>query len=430
MSSSRLALRSAVLHFSDEPDPASGSGVEYLDDAILVVEDGRVADLRPAAQVLADGLDPRSCEALPDRLIVPGFIDAHVHFPQIDVIASYGERLMSWLERYAFPAEAAYGDPEVASAAAEAFLDELLSQGTTSALVLGTSHPESTEALFAASHRRSMRMITGKVLMDRNAPAELLDTAAGGDADSRKLLERWHGTGRQRYAITPRFAASSTPEQLRRAGQLRREFPDVYVHSHLSETLEEVRWTAELFPEAESYLDVYDRFGLVGDRSLFAHGIHLSDAEVERLAASGAVIAFCPTSNLFLGSGLLDVARLRRAGVRLAIATDVGGGFTFSMLKTLAEGYKVAQLQGQTFHPYQAMYLATLGNARALSLEREIGQLGVGAEADFNVIHWHALPLLGRRVERALALHEKLFALVMLGDDRCVERTYVLGRRV
>jgi guanine deaminase len=427
---SRLALRSAVLHFTGEPDIATGRGVQYLDDAILLVEEGRIADLRGAAQVLADGLDPRSCEALPGRLILPGFIDAHVHYPQIDVIASYGERLLSWLEQYTFPAETAYADPEVARAAASDFLDELLRQGTTTAMVFATSHPASAEALFAASHAREMRMITGKVLMDRHAPPELLDTPDGGNADSRELLERWHGTGRQRYAITPRFAGSSSPEQLHRAGRLWQEFPDAYIQSHLSETPEEVSWIAELFPESRDYLDVYERFGLVGQRSVFAHGIHLSDAEVDRLAASRAVIAFCPTSNLFLGSGLLDLDRLRRAGVRLAIASDVGAGFSLSMLKTLAEGYKVAQLQRQAFDPYEALYLATLGNARALALDEHIGHLQVGAEADFNVIDWSGPPLLARRADRATELHEKLFALLMLGDDRCIERTYVLGRRV
>jgi guanine deaminase len=334
-------------------------------------------------------------------LLTPGFIDAHIHAPQTAMIGAYGEQLLAWLENYTFPMERRFEEPEYARASAEFFLAELLRNGTTSAVVLGTVHPQSVDALGAVVESTGARMILGKVLMDRHAPPELCDSAGAGYDDSRELIERWHGRGRISYAITPRFAPTCSPEQLAAAARLHQEFPSTYVHTHLSESQSEVEWVKTLFPERSSYTDVYDHFGLVGSRSVFAHGIHLSDAELELLAESGSTIAFCPTSNLFLGSGLFPFERVREAGVSIALATDVGAGTSFSMLRTASEAYKVLQLQGFSLSVHCALYLASLGAARALELDEYIGNLEPGKEADFIVLDWNSTPLLALRSREA-----------------------------
>jgi guanine deaminase len=313
---------------------------------------------------------------------------------------------------------------------ADFFLDELLRNGTTTALVLGTVHPESVDAFFAAAQARGLRMAAGKVLMDRNCPELLRDTPESGYAESRALIEKWHGRDRLLYAITPRFAPTSTEAQLERAWVLAAEFPDVFVHTHLAENRKEVAWVRDLFPWARSYLDVYVRFGLVRPRSVFAHCIHLDEEDVDMLAERRALAAFCPTSNLFLGSGLFDVRRMRNAGVHVGVATDVGGGTSFSMLRTLSEGYKIAQLADQPLSAYRAFFLATLGGAQGLHLDERIGNFAPGKEADFVVIDLTATPLAARRHARTRTLEERLFMAMMLGDDRFIAETYVLGKRI
>jgi guanine deaminase len=426
------AYRGSVLHFLRDPGDATdpAGSYEYFEDGVLVVRDGHVVETGPAHQVL--GRLPAGTPVVDrtGKLILPGFVDCHIHYSQTDVIASYGEQLLEWLERYTYPAERRFADAGHAREVADFFLDELLRNGTTTALVLGTVHPASVDAFFAAAQARSLRMAAGKVLMDRNCPEFLRDTPESGYADSRALIEKWHGRDRLMYAITPRFAPTSTEAQLERAGDLAAEFPDVFVHTHLAENRKEVAWVRDLFPWARSYLDVYARFGLVRPRSVFAHCIHLDEEDLEMLAEQRALAAFCPTSNLFLGSGLFDLRRMRNAGVLVGIATDVGGGTSFSMLKTLAEGYKIAQLADQPLSAYRAFYLATLGGAQGLHLDDRIGNFVPGKEADFVVVDLAATPLAKRRHARTGTLEERLFMAMMLGDDRFIAETYVLGKRV
>lgn len=424
------AFRGTLLHFladpGENPDPAS---FQWFDDGLLIIEDGRVQRCGPSAELLA-ALPPGTTVAdHRGKLILPGFVDTHVHLPQTDVIASYGAQLLDWLERYALPAEAKFADLSHAEESARFFLDELLRNGTTSALVFATVHAHSAEALFEEAAKRSMRIISGKVLMDRNCPPSLRDTAESGYRESAALIEKWHGYRRLRYAITPRFAGMSTEAQLQLAGKLARERPDVHVHSHLAESEREVAWIRELYPSCRSYLDVYDRFGLVNERAVYAHCIHIDDADRRRMAKAGTAAAVCPTSNLFLGSGLFDFDAARQAGLGLGFGTDVGAGTSFSLLRTLHEGYKVARLRGQRLSPWQALYHATLGGARALKLDGWIGNFTSGKEADFVVLRPDVTPLMARRMQLAQTPAEKLFALMMLADDRNVDATYVMGRQ-
>ena len=310
---------------------------------------------------------------------------------------------------------------------ARVFIGELLRNGTTSALVFPTVHPESVDAFFAVAAELDLRMLCGKVLMDRHAPPALCDTPQSGYAQSRALIERWHGKGRLGYAVTPRFAGSCSDEQLHLAGRLLAEYPDVHLHTHLAENRAEVAWIRSLFPARASYLDVYAHHGLVGPRSVFAHAIHLDEGDCRQLAASGAAVAFCPTSNLFLGSGLFDLRRAERLGLKVGIGSDIGAGTSFSLLQTLNEAYKVEQLQGRSLEPFKALYLATLGGARALGLDGLIGSLAPGHEADFVVLDPQATPLLRFRLEQAQSLAERLAVLLTLGDDRVVRETFVAG---
>ena len=424
------AFRGSILHCLDDPgDGLSSADVEFHEDGLLLVADGKVRRLGNASVLLPtlpEGIDILDYSG---KLILPGFIDSHIHFPQTDMIASYGEQLLDWLEKYAFPSERKFENAEHAAEVAGFFLDELLRNGTTTALVLGTVHPGSVDAIFEAARAKNLRLIAGKVLMDRNCPDDLRDTPDTAYRDSKALLERWHRRDRLLYAITPRFAPTSSAAQLERAGQLAREHPDAYMHTHVAENKAEVDWVAELFPDSRSYLDVYDRYGLLRERSVFAHCIHLDRADRERMALSGAAMAFCPSANLFLGSGLFDLAAARDLGVRIGLGTDVGAGTSFSQLRTLSEAYKVTQLNGQKLSPLQALYLATLGSARALYLDDRIGNFVAGKEADFIVADWRSTPLLARRVEAAADdLVEKLFALIVLGDDRAIFATHVMGQ--
>ncbi len=427
--SRQQAIRGSILHFLDDPaEDARERAFQFLEDGLLIVEDGYIAKVGHAQDLLptlGSGATLTDCSG---QLILPGFIDAHVHFVQTDIIGSYGRRLLEWLEQYTFPAERAFADPEHAREVAEFFVTELLRNGTTTALVMGSVHPGSVDAIFTAAKARGMRLIAGKVMMDRNCPDDLRDTAASGYAESKALIERWHGQERLQYAITPRFAPTSTPEQLTRAGQLAREHPDVYVHTHVAENEEEVAWVRKLFPESRSYLDVYDHYELLRKRAVLAHAIWLDDIDVERVAESRSALVHCPTCNLVMGSGLFDLKRATRAGVQVALGTDVGGGTSFSMLRVLDEAHKVAQLRGHSLSPLRAFYLATLGAARALDLDDRIGNFEAGKEADFIVLNLRATPILARRTSAARTLGERLFLLMTLGDDRVVSRTYVLGR--
>jgi guanine deaminase len=428
---SPCAHRGAILHFRSDPgahdDPNS---FEFLEDGLLITRAGRIAAIGPARELLP-GL-PQDMEILvhDHSILMPGFIDTHIHYPQTDIIGSGGRQLLDWLEDYTFPAERRFADPAYAQDAAEFFLDELVRNGTTTAMVFCTVHRASVEAFFQSAATRSMRMIAGKALMDRNSPEYLRDSPSTGEQDSRELLEKWHGDERLLYAITPRFAVTSSEAQLQSAGRLAKEFPDAFIQTHVAENLEEVAQVRQLFPQARSYLDVYDRYGLLRERAIYAHCIHLDDVDRARMAQSGAWAAFCPSSNLYLGSGLFDIAATDAARMQFSIATDVGAGSSFSMLRTLGDAYKVAQLSGQHLSALRAFYLATLGGARALRLDGHIGQFAVGAEADFIVIDLQATPLIARRTAQSRTLAEKLLVLMTLGDDRAVSRTYILGHEV
>ncbi len=420
------AFRGELLSFSNDPRK-DADGVHHIEDGLLVVADGLIERSGTAAELLPTlpaGTPVTDCRG---RLLMPGFIDAHIHYPQTDIIASHGRQLLDWLNDYTFPAEAAFSSAAHGEAVAEFFLDELLRNGTTTAAVYATVHRQSADAFFAASERRGLRMICGKVMMDRNCPEFLRDTAASSYEDSAALIERWHGRDRLLYAVTPRFACTSTEEQLRFAGRLLDEHPGVLLQTHIAENVDEIRWVAELFPWSKSYLDVYDHFGLVRRGALYGHCIHFDDIDWKRMAATGTAAVHCPTSNLFLGSGLFDYDRAHAAGAAVALATDVGGGTSFSMLRTMHEAYKVAQMGRHTFTALDAFYLATLGGARSLGLDDRIGSFAPGREADFIVLDPQATPLLERRMERTRTLDEKLFVLMMLGDDRAVAQTYIGG---
>jgi guanine deaminase len=422
------AIRGRLLSFLRQPHGAGDAqSYRYIDDGIILVESGRIAAVGPAAE-LATRLPAGAPVAHhPGALIMPGFIDPHIHFPQTQVIASYGAQLLEWLEKYTFVEEQKFADPAHAARIAEFFLDELARNGTTTACVYCTAHPASAAALFAAAHKRNAGMIAGNAMMDRGGPPGLLAPAASAIADSCELIRRWHGTGRQRYAVTPRFAVTSTEAQLTAAGALLKQFPTVLMQTHLSENHHEIATVRRLFPADANYTAVYARCGLLGPRSLLGHCLHLDGSEIALLRDSNSVAVFCPTSNLFIGSGLFDYARIKAAGVRIALATDVGGGTSYSMLRTAAEAYKVMQLQGQNLPALAAFDLLTRGNAAALGLDAEIGTLAPGAFADLVVLDAHASAAMAHRMEVVRTLEEELFVLMTLGDDRAVRQTYIAG---
>lgn len=427
-------IRSSFLDFIDDPFYTSeSSSVRYLEDGLLVLENGKIKDFGPYEQ-LREKYSAIEAIAYPDKLIMPGFIDTHIHYPQTAMVAAYGEQLLEWLSKYTFPTEAKFKDKNYAEEIAIVFLDELLKNGTTTALVFAAVFPESVDAFFEEAERRNLRMIAGKVMMNRNAPDFLLDTAQSSYDETKALIEKWHQKGRLLYAVTPRFAITSTDEQLDLAGKLLSEFPDVYLHTHLSENVNEVQFVAELFPNSKGYLDVYDQAGLVKEKSIFAHGVQLTDQEFKRLSETKSAISFCPTSNLFLGSGLfkLHKAKSSENPVKVGLGTDVGAGTSFSLLQTANEAYKVVQLQGQKLSSFQALFLATLGGARALSLEDKLGNFDIGKEADFIVLDPKATPAMALRnsdfpVKTLEDIADKAFAIMIMGDDRTIEATYIMG---
>lgn len=420
----RLALFGDLLDFTSEPawGDTHSAAVRWRPAHWLLVEDGRIAAVQPQAP---DGRWTRHEHA--GRLILPGFVDTHVHSPQLDVIASYGSELLDWLNTYTFPAERRYADAAQAQAGAALFLDALLAHGTTSAVVFPTVHKVSADALFAAAADRGMRLIAGKVLMDRNAPEGLCDDVVQAELDCRDLIARWHGRDRLAYAVTVRFAPTSTPAQLAMAGRLCAEDPTLYMQTHVAENRDEVRWVRELFPQARSYLDVYAQAGLLHERSVLAHGIWLDDADRAVLREAGAQIAHSPSSNMFLGSGLFGWRAAVHSGAAVTLASDVGGGTSLSMLRTMADAYKVQALAGERLTAWTALHAATRGAAQALSLDGEIGSLEPGRQADLCLWDWAAGPVATRRMEVARGLHEKVFAWVTLGDERNLVSTWVSG---
>ena len=422
------AIRGRLLSFWRAPRGAGDAqSYRYIQDGIILAKDGRIEAAGPAAELTPRLPSGIAVEHFADALIMPGFIDPHIHYPQTQVIASYGAQLLEWLEKYTFVEEQKFADPAHATRNAEFFLDELARNGTTTAVAYCTAHPASAEALFAAADKRNAGMIAGNAVMNRNAPPGLLAPASTAIADSRDLIRRWHGKGRQRYAVTPRFAVTSTEQQLAELGALLAEFPTVLMQTHLAENHDEIAAVKRLFPDDPSYTAVYARFGLLGPRSLLGHCIHLGKAEIALLRDTQSVAVFCPTSNLFIGSGLFDYDGLAAAGVRIALATDVGGGTSYSMLRTAAEAYKVMQLRGQNLPALAAFDLMTRGNAAALGLESEIGTLAPGAFADLAVLDARATPAMAHRMETARNLEEELFVLMTLGDDRAVRQTYIAG---
>jgi len=420
--------RAAILHFLADPDMQGAKAYEYFEDGAVVVTQGKITALGEARDIISAQANNTKIIEYPHHLITPGFIDTHIHFPQIEVIASHGKQLLDWLNNYTFPAEQKFNHKNYANQMANFFLDEMLRNGTTTASVFGSVHPQSVNAFFEASQTRNTRMICGKVMMDRNAPPALCDTPETSYQESKALIEKWHGNGRQLYAVTPRFAVSSSEQQLAAASRLIKEHPDTYLQTHIAENKDEVAYVKTLFPDRKDYLDVYDHHGLLGNKSTFAHGIHLNDRELKRLAESGSKIAFCPSSNLFLGSGLLDINRLENNNITFSMASDVGAGTSFSMLKTMDNAYKISQLNHTPLCPLKCFYLATLGNAKSLMLDDKIGSLKVGNEADFIVLNFQSTALMTLKQQQCQSLAEKLFALIILGDDRNISATYIAGQ--
>jgi guanine deaminase len=419
-------LRGRVLSFIDEPQAIDDAkSYRYIEDGAVVIGGGKiimVGAFNPKAAAHHEVIDHRG------KLILPGLIDPHIHFPQMQVIGSYAANLLEWLNTYTFVEEQRFADEAHSVRIAGRFLDELIRHGTTTAAAYCTIHPTSVDAFFAEAAKRDMLMVGGKVMMDRNAPEALRDTPQSSYDESKALLGKWHGQGRAHYAITPRFAITSTHEQMEMAEALAREHPDVHIQTHVDENLAEVAFAKELFPNLPDYLGIYERYHLLGPKTLLGHCIHLTHREVEILASTRSVAVWCPTSNLFIGSGLFDHDRLHAHGARIAVATDVGGGSSYSMLRTLDEGYKVLQLRGQRLNPLRSFYMMTLGNARAMSLEDRIGTIEAGRDADLVVLDACATPQMALRMEAVDTLANELFLLQTCGDDRAVVETYVAGK--
>ncbi|MEL6414934.1 MAG: guanine deaminase [Pseudomonadota bacterium] len=420
-------IKGRLLSFSERPTDVTASDCySYWPKGALAIENGKIAWIGNASD-LPERFAEWPIDDHASHLILPGFIDAHTHYPQMEVIASYGSQLMDWLETYTFRQEARFAEKVHCEVQAGLFFDELINHGVTTAAVYTTSHPDATTAFFEEASARNMRMIGGKVLMDRSAPEELTDTPQRAYDESKRLIETWHETGRLSYAITPRFAITSSNEQMAAIQSLVAEYPDCYVQTHLSENLFEISETLRFFSEAKDYTHVYEQYGLLGPKSLFGHCIHLSDRERSALAETGSVAVFCPSSNAFLGSGLFDYEGFQASNIRLAMGSDMGAGTSCSMLATAADAYKICQLRNCSLNPLESFYGLTLGNARALSMEAEIGTLAVGSEADLVVLNTRATHAMRTRMLAVESLPEELFVLQTLGDDRAIEETYIAG---
>jgi guanine deaminase len=429
----KTGIRGRVVTFSSNPFTSPPREcLETMEDAVVVMEDGVIFDVWQTADIKARLSGDVDIEHYSDALIMPGFIDCHVHYPQTEIIGAYGKQLIDWLNKYTFAAEQKFDDPDYARKAATVFLRECLRAGTTTTAAFCTVYPESVDAFFEESEKLNMRNIAGKVLMDRNAPGALTETPQAGYDQTKALIGRWHGRGRQMYAVTPRFAATSSPAQMEATGAVWREHPGTYLQSHLSESAAEIEWVMGMYPQRKNYVDVYSHYGQLGPRSIYGHGIHLSEAEFQVLHDTGTAVAHCPTSNLFLGSGLFDLGRAMdpERPLRVGLATDLGAGTSFCQLVTMNEAYKVAHLKGYSLSPLHAFYMATLGTARALYLDDKIGSISAGKEADLIVLDLKATPLLEHRLQYARDIEEVLFVLMTLGDDRAIRATYVAGRKL
>ncbi len=420
---SSLALKGRILTFNDSPH-----NYDYWESGCVLIEGGFITSVGDASLVEVPN-DVRIIDHGED-LILPGFVDGHVHYPQMNVIASFGAKLIDWLNTFTFPEEAKFSDKSYASAAAKFFLSEALRNGYTTSAVFCTVHPQSVEAFFTEAERLGLRMIAGKVLMDRHAPKSLLDTAQTSYDQSKELIDKWHNKNRALYAITPRFAPTSTPEQLEVSGALYRESEGVYVQSHVSENVDEISWVAELFPQATSYLDVYNGFDLLGPRTLYGHGVHFSDADIEMVKDTDTSIIHCPTSNLFLGSGLFEFQKFKDVGARVALGTDVGGGTSLSPFATMKAAYEIAQFRNYSLTPFEAFYLLTLGGAEALHLGDKIGRIAPGYEADLTVINLKSTEIISNRMKQSNELAEILFSQIIMADDRAIRTTYANGKQV
>lgn len=425
----RHLLLGPVLRFDGAPDADGWADAVWIDTAgAVLIDDDRIADVGDGTALAARYPDAQVTSYGKDRLICPGFVDAHVHYPQTPIIASWGKRLIDWLNEYTFPQEMRLSDPAYAKALAGLYLDLTQSYGTTTVASYCTIHPHSADALFETAAARGQRVVAGKTCMDRNAPEGLRDTAQSAYDDSKALIGTWHGKGRATYAITPRFSPTSTPEQLEALGALWAEHPDCLMQTHLSEQTDEVAWVRGLYPGARDYLDTYEAHGLLGARGLYGHAIYLEPREIDRLAEVGAAVVHCPTSNTFIGSGLFDLAGLRAREVTIGLATDTGGGSSFSMLRTMAAAYEIGQLRGTPLHAAELMWLATAGSARSLHLDHCIGSLDPGMEADICVLNLTSTAAIAQRAEMAEDMWELLFATIMLGDDRAVEDVWIAGK--
>lgn len=421
-----IILRGRVLSFTNAPRSSEDTtSYSYFEDGAVFIADGKIVSVGEYNKANIAGASVIDHHP---NLLMAGFIDPHIHFPQMQVVGSYAGNLLEWLNTYTFVEEQKFADSAHAGRIAGRFFDELIRHGTTSVAAYASVHKPSVEAFFAEAEARNMAVVAGKVMMDTNAPEALRDTPQRGYDESRELIGTWHGRGRNHYAITPRFAITSSAAQLEMAEALAREFPDCHIQTHLSENLAEIEFAKQLHPNMGDYTGIYDRYHLLGPKTLLGHCIHLSQHEAEVLADRGAVAVFCPTSNLFLGSGLFDYERLRDHGVRIGVATDIGGGTSYSMLKTLDEAYKVLQLRGQRLNPLNSFYMMTLGNARAMSMDDAIGTLAPGSDADVVVLDARATPHMALRMETISSLVEELFVLQTLGDDRAIAEVYVAGR--
>nr|WP_275663934.1 guanine deaminase [Ignatzschineria cameli] len=431
-SGEKRAIRGALLTFHQDPFLLPiAECYSYLADAIIVMEEGIITAVGPADQLLPT-LENIAITHYRDHLILPGFIDSHVHYPQTEIIASYGEQLIDWLNQYTFIAEQKFRDRSYADQVAKRFLKEQHRNGVTASTIFCTVFPESVEAIFTEAARHNMRIMAGKVCMDRNAPEALLDTAQSAYDESKALIEKWHGKGRAEYVITPRFAPTSTVEQLEMVGALAAEYPDTLIQSHISENLDEIEWVRSLFPKARDYADVYDQYGLLRDRAIYGHGVHLTERELSILHERGAAVAHCPTSNFFLGSGAFNLQAAKGEGraIKVGLGTDLGAGTSFSILQTMNEAYKAAQLNGAPYSSLHAFYLATRGTAEALNLETKIGAVAVGMEADLAILDLKSTPIIEYRMQYADSLEEALFIQMMMGDDRAIAATYIAGEPV
>jgi len=419
-------LLGQVIGFAGDPFADGFEAARHIADGAVLVENGRISAVGEAKALIA--AHPQAARhSYGKSLISAGFVDAHVHYPQTAMIASWGKRLIDWLNEYTFPEELRFADPAYAAMIADRYLDLITANGTTTVCSYATIHPTSVDAIFGAAQARGMRLFAGKSCMDRNAPDGLLDTPQSAYDDSKRLLDTWHGVDRLSYVITPRFSPTSTPEQLHALGNLWREYPDCLMQTHLSEQTDEIAWVRELFPQSRDYLDTYEAQGLLREGALYGHAIHLTDREKDRLIEAGASLVHCPTSNTFIGSGLFDMTLAHK--LRVGLATDTGGGSSFSMLRTMAAAYEVAQLRGNPLHPAHLWWLATQGSARALHADHQIGNIAVGMEADLIVVDLASTPAIAQATARAETIWQQIFPTIMMGDDRAITATWIGGKR-